>query len=125
MGLGASEVFRSAACCLGLGAFAERGAAARRRDVVKARQQIHDGRLAGSGRTDERSLLTGVAEDGDAVQDGLARLIAERYVVKVYVTAQRRIGASTIDIVSSPCPRTCPVRTLANGSVFAAACAYQ
>ena len=56
--------------------------------IVEAHQQLDHGRLSGSGRTDDSDLLTFLHLCGEIIDDDLIRIIAEMYVIKLYISLQ-------------------------------------
>src|SRR6266567_2893435 len=66
--------------------------------IVKARDQVHERRLAGAGRTDDRHDLAGVRIEGDLRQRSLAILVIETDVLKGHRAAARReVALATAD----------------------------
>ena len=61
-------------------------------DVVEARDQIGDRRLAGAAGADQRGELPRLDLEGDVVERRALKLgrVAERHIVERHVAAQRR-----------------------------------
>ena len=59
------------------------------RNLIETHQQIHHRGLAGTGRTNNRNLLTGLHRSGEIVDDRLARIVTELHMTELNVTAHR------------------------------------
>ena len=71
-------------------------------DVIEPHQQIHDGGLAGTSRTDDRHRLARLDTDVHVIDEGLVGQVAERHVVEHDLAArfhQSLLGATEFELL--------------------------
>src|SRR5207247_11097224 len=59
-------------------------------DVVEAHEQVHDRRLAGPGRADDRHGLAGTHVEREVLNEWLVGPVAERDALELHVTGYLR-----------------------------------
>jgi len=68
------------------------------RDIIEARDQVDDGRLAGTRRADQRDAFACLDVEAQSLKDVNSRIVRERHVVEGDLAADRRQLASIRDV---------------------------
>ena len=69
-------------------------------DLVEAHQQVHEGRLAGPGRTDDRHRLAGLDHEVQVLDERHLRQVAERHVLERDPTRDGRPSTDQLDVAA-------------------------
>ena len=86
-------------------------------DIVEAVDQVGDGRLAGAGGADKGQLLARFRIQGDVVQDGLFRGVAEVDVIETHVALELGVGQGAVVVRMFPGPDVGALLALGQGAV--------
>ena len=73
-------------------------------DVVEAVDEVGDGGLTGTRGAHEGHLLAGLGKQGDVVEDGLLRHIAEVHMLKAYVSGEACVVEGAVLLGDFPGP---------------------